>query len=251
MRVSSLLLAAALVSVALPVAAQERLPAGFVYLRDIDPTIDQDIRYSGGNNFVGARLPGYDAAECILQAPVAAALKNAQAALASEGFALKVYDCYRPVRAVRAMMQWAGDGKENGDTKRFYPTLSKTVLFSSGYISPSSAHSAGIAVDLTMTRLGAPRLGSRGVQRYGSCTGPAMQRGGDDSVDMGTGYDCFDPKSHTLNPTIGDEQKRLRAVLVAAMTRQGFRNYNREWWHFTYYRVPNRTQRDFPIRPRG
>ena len=33
-----------------------KLPGGFVYLRDIDPTIIQDIRYAGSNNFVGRPL---------------------------------------------------------------------------------------------------------------------------------------------------------------------------------------------------
>src|SRR6516162_5898416 len=82
-------------------AAQRALPAGFVYLRDVDPTIAQDIRYAGSDNFVGRPLPGYEATECILRRDVAAALKRVQADLAASGLSLKVYDCYRPIRAVR------------------------------------------------------------------------------------------------------------------------------------------------------
>ncbi|MBV9349053.1 MAG: M15 family metallopeptidase [Pseudolabrys sp.] len=252
-RVLFVTLVASLACLAPAFAQQTRLPSGFVYLRDIDPTIDQDIRYSGNNNFVGQALPGYDAGECILQTPVAQALKQVQAELAPAGFALKVYDCYRPTRAVQAMRQWANDGRDESPTKRFFPSMSKRTLFAAGYIAPISAHSAGIAVDLTMIRLGnAPRVGARSVQRYGSCAGPIMQRGGgDDSVDMGTGYDCFDLRSHTASPQISDEHRRMRTTLATAMARHGFRNYSREWWHFTYNRVPNRVHRDFPIRPRN
>jgi D-alanyl-D-alanine dipeptidase len=39
-----------------PSLAQAALPQGFVYLRDIDPTIVQDIRYATSDNFVGRRL---------------------------------------------------------------------------------------------------------------------------------------------------------------------------------------------------
>ncbi len=54
------------------------LPKGFVYLRDIDPTIVQDIRYAGSHNFVGRPIKGYLAAECILSAPAANALALVQ-----------------------------------------------------------------------------------------------------------------------------------------------------------------------------
>ena len=53
---------------------------------------------------------------------------------------------------------------------------------------------------------------------------------------MGTGYDCFDVMSHTRSPLITPEQRRWRNLLVAAMAKRGFRNYSREWWHFTYGR---------------
>ena len=86
-------------------AAQRASPSGFVYLRDVEPSIAQDIRYAGSDNFVGRPLPGYDAAECILRQEVAAALKRVQAALRAGGLSLKVYDCYRPTRAVRAMAE--------------------------------------------------------------------------------------------------------------------------------------------------
>src|SRR5262245_21052362 len=119
-------------------AGQGALPAGFVYLRDVDPTIAQDIRYAGADNFVGRPLPGYEAAECILRRDVAAALKRVQADLAASGLSLKVYDCYRPARAVRAMATWVNDGRSEAATKRYFPKLAKSSLLRAGYIASRS-----------------------------------------------------------------------------------------------------------------
>ena len=232
-----------------PATAQEPLPDGFVYLRDFDPTIVQDMRYAGADNFTGRPLPGYDAAECVLKHETAAALKQVQADLASEGLALKVYDCYRPRRASRAMAQWATTGDIDG--KRHFPRLQKNALFALGYIALSSAHATGSAVDLTLVRRNAaPAAVFNQAGKYGSCAGPIEQRGPDTGIDMGTGFDCFDAASHTRSPAITDEQRAWRTRLVAAMAKHGFHNYFREWWHFTYApRLPAASY-DFPVRPR-
>jgi zinc D-Ala-D-Ala dipeptidase len=239
-------------AVAAPVAAGAAgaLPPGFVYLRDIDPTIAQDIRYAGVDNFVDRPLPGYGGAECVLRRDAALALKQVQADLAVTGVGLKVYDCYRPTRAVRAMAQWANDGRAAGATKRFFPRLDKAKLFALGYIAMRSAHSSGTAIDLTLVPLPtAPAAKFDPAASYGSCTGPAAQRAPDDSLDMGTGFDCLDPASHTANGAIGGEQRRHRATLVAAMRRRGFKNYFREWWHFSYGTPA--AYYDVPIGPRA
>jgi D-alanyl-D-alanine dipeptidase len=230
--------------------AQGALPPGFVYLRDVDPTIAQDMRYASADNFVGRSLPGYDAAECVLRRDAALALKQVQADLAPSGLGLKVYDCYRPARAVQAMAQWAGDGKDGGATKRFFPKLQKNSLFALGYISSRSEHSMGIAIDLTLIETSAaPAAPFDRAAAYGPCTGPAAQRAPDNSLDMGTGYDCFDTMSHTASGGIGAEPRRRRSILAAAMSKRGFRNYHREWWHFSYGRPGPR--HDVPIGPRA
>ncbi len=229
--------------------AQNALPQGFVYLRDIDPTIAQDIRYAGFDNFVGRPLPGYEAPECILRQDAAAALKRAQVDLASSGFSLKVYDCYRPVRAVHAMAAWANDGRFEGTTKRFFPKLHKDTLFGLGYIASHSQHSSGNTVDLTLiARTGAGVPAFNRSAAYGPCTAPAAERSPDNSIDMGTGFDCFDPASYTASTLISAEQRRQRKILLDAMRKQGFRNYFREWWHFSYS-APDRSY-DFSIRSR-
>jgi D-alanyl-D-alanine dipeptidase len=230
--------------------AEGTLPDRLVYLRDVDPSITQDMRYAGSNNFVGRPLDGYDAGECILRRDVAVALARVQMDLAGSGLALKVYDCYRPLRAVRTMAQWANDGRSGGSTKRFYPRLQKGVLFELGYIASHSAHSTGNTVDLTLVQVPPPPTAAFDpAASYGPCTGPAAQRSPDTSIDMGVGYDCFDAVSSTASPGITAEQRRRRYQLVAAMAKRGFANYHREWWHFSHgSRGPSY---DVPIRPRA
>ena len=209
-----------------PSAIAESLPPGFVYLRDIDPAIEQDIRYAGPDNFVGHALPGYEAAECVLREPAARALAAVQTDLKTQGLGLKVYDCYRPVRAVRAMVSWAARGASDRSDDRFFPRAAKNALLSAGYIAARSAHSTGLAVDLTLVARGATPETSTPA---GPCHGPA-----DDSLDMGTTFDCFDPMAWTADPTIGAPAWRHRTLLLAAMQRRGFTNYRREWWHFSF-----------------
>ena len=129
------------------------MPGGFTYLRDVDPTILQDIRYAGANNFVGRPLTGYGAAECVVKRDVGLALKRVQAELASQHLSLKMLDCYRPARAVHDMVVWAQNGQETPAERRYNPAFSKKDLFRLGYIAEHSGHSTGAAVDLTVVDL--------------------------------------------------------------------------------------------------
>jgi zinc D-Ala-D-Ala dipeptidase len=252
-RIGTLTGLAALAAALLPAAAAAgRLPKGFAYLRDVAPRIAQDMRYAGTDNFTGQPLPGYDAAECVLRRDLAAALARVATDLARENLGLKVYDCYRPARAVEAFARWAQESEnadDDGATKRFYPTLEKRRLFADGYIASHSAHSTGNAVDLTLMQLPAapaPPFDPHAV--YGPCTAPAAERAPDNSIDMGTGFDCFDGKSQTASAAVTPAQQRWRARLVAAMRKRGFHNYFREWWHFSY--GTRGKAYDEPIEPR-
>jgi D-alanyl-D-alanine dipeptidase len=219
-----------------------------VYLRDIDASIRQDMRYAGTDNFTGKPLPGYDAGECMLRRPVALALKSVQAELARRDLSLKVYDCYRPTRAVAAMARWSR-GTGGPDTSRFYPAADRNQLFALGYISGFSAHSRGVAVDLTIVpRDGKPAAAS--PARSSPCTAPQGERAPDDSLDMGTGFDCFDTKSYTRDPTIASAQAANRRILLDAMRKHGFTNYKREWWHFSFNSADDGEAFDIPINRR-
>ena len=131
-----------------PVMAGSALPKGFVYLRDVDPTIVQDIRYAGSHNFVGRPIKGYLAAECILSAGAANALKGVQKMLAGKKLSLIVWDCYRPQRAVDDFFRWSRDPAHSEMKAEFYPRTDKRELFALGYLAARSAHSRGSTVDL-------------------------------------------------------------------------------------------------------
>lgn len=226
-------------------------PSPLVYLRDIDPSIQQDIRYAGSNNFTGRPVPGYDAAECMLLREVAEALSRVQRGLVQHNLSLKVYDCYRPRRAVRAFESWVREPGLDPALKRYHPGLEKSQLIDLGYIAAVSSHSRGDTVDLTLVLLPA-RKGRpfKASAAYGSCAGPRKTRAPDDSVDMGTSFDCFDPLSHTKAPGLEERQQRWREQLLEAMAEQGFHNYRKEWWHFTYEPQRRRRSFDLPIVPR-
>jgi D-alanyl-D-alanine dipeptidase len=245
MRICLILLALA---VSLQSASAQRLPPDFVYLRDIDPSIAQDMRYASANNFTGHPLPGYGGAECVLRRDAALALKRVQASLTASHLSLKVYDCYRPQRAVNAMAHWAA-AREDDKTKRFYPTLEKRTLFA-GWIAQRSMHSAGTAVDLTVIPAGSSAAAYDPAARYGPCSGAAAQRAPDNSLDMGTSFDCFDPKSFTRSSEASAAERERRAILLAALSRHGFKNYFREWWHFAFSGGAEPVTYDVPIAPR-
>jgi zinc D-Ala-D-Ala dipeptidase len=214
--------------------AADKLPAGFVNVTQTLPSIVFDIRYAGPHNFVGERIDGYKAPNCVLTRKAADALAGVQQDLKEFSLSLKVYDCYRPQRAVDHFVRWA---KDTGDTKmkkEFYPTVDKKNLFRDGYIAVKSGHSRGSTVDLTIVPLPVP-----GDEKYlpgqnlRECYLPADQRFGDNSVDMATGYDCFDELAHPANGRVGPQQRMNRLLLKTLMEKHGFAPYDKEWWHFT------------------
>lgn len=220
--------AAACLSLALAVAARaDEPPQGFVYLRDVAPSIAQDMRYAGPDNFTGKPVPGYGAPECVLQAAAAEGLARAQEKAKSLGLSLKVYDCYRPVRAVRAFVAWA-EAPEDGRTKQYYPRLRKSQLVPQ-YIASQSQHSTGFAVDLTIVPASAAAGKNDGDDR--DCTAPAA---GDGSLSMGTTFDCFDAKANTASALATPAERRNRGLLLRIVEGAGFKNYAAEWWHFSY-----------------
>ena len=238
---------ALVVAASISQASEQALPGGFVFLRDIDPTIIQDIRYAGSNNFMGRPLAGYGAAECVVKREVGLALMAIQQELAAKRLSLKMFDCYRPVRAVADMVAWSKNGRMTAAERRFSPAFSKADLFRLGYIATHSQHSTGAALDLTLVDLTADNSAAFDPSKaYADCTAPAAARAPEGSVDMGTGYDCTDLKGHTAVPSITPAQRRWRNMLVSAMARQGFVNYSKEWWHFSQAGAGGQAY-DFPI----
>ena len=176
--------AAILVQAAKLYAAE--LPEGFVHLSVVDPTILQDIRYAGSHNFFGRPVPGYEAAACILTLPAAEALRDVQDRLREMALSLKVYDCYRPTRAVVAFAAWSETEGGEETKAEFFPDIEKSQLFTLGWLARRSGHSRGSAVDVTLVALPPP------VQRaympgeaLARCDAPRAERFPDNSLDFG------------------------------------------------------------------
>ena len=189
---------------AAPAGASQLIDAGTVV-----PGLVADIRYAGSHNFVGRPIDGYRAPRCLLTPPAANALAEVARDLASRGLVIKVFDCYRPTRAVAHFVRWARDPRDQTAKAEFYPDVDKRTLFRDGYIASRSGHSRGSTVDLTLVRADRAEL------------------------DMGTPFDFFSPRSWTAASSVTAEQHANRMRLAAAMQRRDFRGYSKEWWHFT------------------
>lgn len=167
------------------------------------PAAVVDMRYAGANNFTGAPVAGYRRAKCLLSRPAAEALARASADLEAMGLKFRLYDCYRPQRAVDHFMRWA-ENDDQSTKAAYYPAIEKSRLFAEGYLAERSGHSRGSTVDLTI-----------------------------DGLDMGRPYDFFDPLSNTADPRPTDAQRANRLLLRLIMEKHGFKPYDLEWWHFT------------------
>ncbi|WP_166965708.1 M15 family metallopeptidase [Yeosuana marina] len=187
-----------------------QLPKGFVYVDSLIPDIHVELRYSTDYNFVGKVVNGYTANKLILTQAAALALKKVQDELEQQNLCLKVYDGYRPQRAVNHFIVWARDLHDTINKHIFYPNVHKKDLFKDGYIASHSGHSKGSTLDLTIID------GNTG-----------------EPLDMGSPYDFFAHQSWVNYEGITETQKNNRQLLQNVMLKHGFRNYSKEWWHFT------------------
>lgn len=229
--------------------SESRMPDSFVDVKEQIPSIILDIRYYGPHNFIGERIEGYNAPACLLTREAAAALASVQKELEAHSLSLKVYDCYRPQRAVDHFVRWAQDINDTKTKKEFYPTIKKRALLRKLYIDTRSSHSRGSTVDITIVPLPAPEQPTyEPGDPLHECYLPVGKRFHDNSLDMGTGFDCFHTLSHTSNHKIGKKHMHNRLLLKRIMEKHGFKNYKKEWWHFTLRDEPfPKTYFDFTI----
>jgi D-alanyl-D-alanine dipeptidase len=207
--------------------AQTAEAGGMVSIQSLVPDMQLEMRYASDTNFVGERVRGYEAARCYLLKPVAEALRRVELSLREQSMRLKIFDCYRPVRAVQHFVEWADDLNDQMTKARYYPNLDKSELLGV-YISPTSGHSRGATVDLTLMRCDVNH----------KCA----------DLDMGTDFDFFDVLAHTNSPQITPQQRENRQRLRTAMEKEGFQNYPMEWWHYTFEPEPSRdVAYDFPV----
>lgn len=236
---------------AMPLAlGADQLPEGFVHLREVAPSIRQDMRYFGHHNFIGRPIDGYLTPECILTRPAADALKAVQETVAASGLRVKVFDCYRPRRAVAHFVRWSQDPGDQRMKAAFYPNVDKSDFFRLGYVAERSGHSRGSTVDLVLEPAEAVPAGVQGGddRPLVACTAPLVERFPDSPLDFGTGFDCMDPRSHPDNTEVTPAAQANRARLIQVMERHGFRVLPEEWWHFTLKAEPfPETYFDFPV----
>ena len=199
-----------LVLVSLNSTSEQQLPDGFVYVKTIIPDIDVELRYYSTNNFVGDTIDGYNANTLIMTKASALQLKAVQDELHQQNLCLRVYDAYRPQRAVNHFIRWARDLNDTINKSRFYPDVDKRNLFKEEYIASRSGHSRGSTVDLTI-----------------------IDGNTNEPLDMGSAYDFFGQQSWVNYDKITKEQQKNRQLLQQVMLKHGFRNYPKEWWHFT------------------
>lgn len=234
-----------------PTQQKHQLPKGFVYLHDIAPDIEQDLRYATSNNFTGKIVPGYESGNCIMRIKAAHALARVQQELSKKGLGLRIYDCYRPVRAVRAFGKWAKKPSSAEIKQKYFPRLTKRQLFSKGYIATRSSHSKGNTVDLTLVHLNKELRGNflqSAASKHAKIL-PQQAQKDDDSLEMGTAFDCFDALTHTHHPMITGQARYNRRLLLSIMQKHGFRNFRMEWWHFTFQdRATSKKHYDFSIK---
>lgn len=200
-------------------------PSGFVLLADQAPGIIQEIRYYSTYNFIGDRIDGYEEPCALLTKEAARALRSASNEMMVHGYRFKVFDAYRPARAVKHFVLWGIEDQDIRMKPYFYPELQKQELFSKGYIATESSHSRGSTVDLTLLD---------------------MQTGKE--LDMGSPFDLFSEISHPDYRGVTDEQYENRMLLRRVMLRNGFAPIDCEWWHFTLEDEPYPdTYFDFPV----
>jgi len=201
------------------------LPEGFVYVKDVIPDIQVELRYYSTNNFVGARIEGYHQPKCIMTKRAANALKEVQDALKKFGLGLKIFDAYRPQRAVDHFKRWAKDLDDTKMKSQYYPESQKKNLFKHGYIASKSGHSRGSTIDLTIIDLQTK-----------------------EELDMGSPWDFFGEISWVDYPDLDKNQRANRMLLNSIMKEKGFKPYYKEWWHFTLRIEPfPKTYFDFPV----
>ncbi len=196
-----------------------KLPEGFVYVSELIPTIQESIVYAGVNNFLGQPVDGYISAKAILTHSAAMALKSAQEYLLKAGFSLKIFDAYRPKRAVKHFLRWVDEPDIVACKQRFYPDFTKAELFQKGYLATYSSHSRGSTVDLTIVSL------ATGIE-----------------LDMGTEFDFFGEASWSNYQQLSKKQLDNRQYLHSVMLEAGFQPFELEWWHFTLGNEPYPSQ---------
>ena len=153
--------------------------------------VEIDLKYATSDNFTG--LPVYSRAACWLHPDAAALMDKAIKLAAQHRLRFRIFDAFRPQEAQRKLWAHTPDPNFLADPAR------------------GSAHSRGVAVDLTLI--------------------------GEDGQDlgMGTEFDAFTPLSFHANTEVSLEAQKNRFLLLGIMSAAGWDFYGNEWWHYQMF----------------
>lgn len=199
---------------------KKMIDSGLVNIKDVDSTIQVDVKYTTTDNFVGKDLYG-DLNAIYFQPEIAERLQTVQESLKEidSSLSLLIFDGTRP-RSVQQKMWEALDTIP----------VNKRVKFVSNPKN-GSIHNYGCAVDLTI-----------------------MDIETKDTLDMGAGFD--DPrriaypkfeKEYLKNGELTQEQVNNRYLLRQVMRKGGFWVLPTEWWHFNGYSRAEAKEKFSPI----
>ena len=150
-----------------------------------------EIAYATSSNLTGR--PIYARAFCYLHQDAVTKLARAADLAKALGLRLKIFDAYRPPEAQWRLWEFLADPTFIADPRR------------------GSAHSRGVAVDLTLVDAAGHEL------------------------DMGTGFDAVTPRSYHASGDISEAAQRNRFMLLGLMTAAGWDFYAYEWWHYQLF----------------
>jgi D-alanyl-D-alanine dipeptidase len=212
--------------------SKEARQKGFVYLHEIDPSIQVSLRYYSDENFLGRSVNAYNKDVLMMTRDAAKALKRVQAEFKKDGYELVIYDAYRPQDAVDNFMVWSLAINDQIKKAQYYPRVDKARVFELGYVAERSGHSRGSTADLTIIKKG-QKVHDVIESKRTLLDGFTITFLDDGTVDMGSSFDLFDVASHYENAVIAPEYKKMRIYLHDMMVKHGFKPYAEEWWHFT------------------
>jgi zinc D-Ala-D-Ala dipeptidase len=210
---------------------------GFVYIKDVIPTIIENQRYLTNENFVGEPLNGYKSKRPVLTKEAAFALSNAEKEFRNDGYAIVIYDSYRPQRTVDQFVEWAKDENDIKKKDQYYPYIPKSKLFELEYIAERSGHSRGSTLDMSLIKID-ESLKDIKFTNHTLEDGEIIPFLDDGTIDFGSSFDYFGEASHHDNSKVDIQYLEMRNYLRQVMKKHGFKDYSVEWWHYTLENEP-------------